>query len=92
MTLGEPSQTLESSRRPPELTCYNSCDSPWGRHTLRKHEAPQQPVELHPAGVLVEPGILVSTVHEHEFTMPGYIGFQSQGVPIQWRNVRIKPE
>jgi hypothetical protein len=28
-------------------------------------------------------GIHVSTVHEHEFTMPGYIGFQSQGVPIQ---------
>ena len=37
-------------------------------------------------------GVHVSTVHEHEFTMPGSIAFQSQGVPIQWRNVRIKPE
>ena len=37
-------------------------------------------------------GVHVSTVHEHEFTTPGFIGFQSQGVPIQWRNVRINPE
>jgi mono/diheme cytochrome c family protein len=37
-------------------------------------------------------GTLVSVVHEHEFKEPGYIGFQSQGVPLQWRNIRIKVE
>jgi hypothetical protein len=37
-------------------------------------------------------GVLITTVTEHEFTEAGYIGFQSEGGQIQWRNVRIKPE
>jgi len=37
-------------------------------------------------------GTLVSTVTEHEFTEPGYIGFQSEGADIYWRNIRIKEE
>jgi hypothetical protein len=37
-------------------------------------------------------GTLISTVTEHEFKSPGYIGFQSEGGVIQWRNIRIKPE
>jgi mono/diheme cytochrome c family protein len=37
-------------------------------------------------------GTLVSTVSHHEYTEPGYIGFQSEGVKIYWRNIRIKEE
>jgi mono/diheme cytochrome c family protein len=37
-------------------------------------------------------GTLVSTVSEHEFTEPGYIGFQAEGADIRWRNIRIRPE
>lgn len=34
-------------------------------------------------------GVLVSVVTQHEFTQPGYIAFQAEGVPIEWRNIRI---
>ena len=37
-------------------------------------------------------GTPIATVTEHEFREPGYIGFQSEGAPIQWRNIRIRPE
>jgi hypothetical protein len=37
-------------------------------------------------------GTLVSTVTHHEFKEPGYLGFQSEGVKIYWRNIRIKEE
>jgi mono/diheme cytochrome c family protein len=37
-------------------------------------------------------GILVSQVTHHEYTEPGYIGFQSEGAKIYWRNIRIKEE
>jgi len=37
-------------------------------------------------------GTLVSTVSHHEYTEPGYIGFQSEGAKISWRNIRIKEE
>lgn len=37
-------------------------------------------------------GTLVSTVTEHEFTEPGYIGFQAEGADIRWRNLRIRAE
>ena len=37
-------------------------------------------------------GALVSTISQHEFTTPGYIGFQSESAEIQWRNIRIRPE
>ena len=37
-------------------------------------------------------GTLVSTVSHHEYTEPGYIGFQSEGVKIYWRNISIKEE
>ena len=37
-------------------------------------------------------GELMSHVTEHEFTEAGYIGFQSEGVPLQWRNIRIKAD
>lgn len=37
-------------------------------------------------------GELLSHVTEHEFTEAGYIGFQSEGVPLRWRNIRIKSE
>jgi S-disulfanyl-L-cysteine oxidoreductase SoxD len=37
-------------------------------------------------------GILVSTIVEHEFRQPAYIGFQSEGAKIFWRNIRIRPE
>lgn len=37
-------------------------------------------------------GTLVSTVTEHEFTEPGYIGFQAEGSDIRWRNIRIRSE
>lgn len=37
-------------------------------------------------------GVLVSTVTEHEFTEPGYIGFQAEGANVRWRNLRIRPE
>jgi mono/diheme cytochrome c family protein len=37
-------------------------------------------------------GALVSRVTEHEFTEPGYIGFQAEGSDIRWRNIRIRPE
>ena len=35
-------------------------------------------------------GTQVSEVTEHEFTEPGYIGFQLQGYPVEWRNIRIR--
>jgi hypothetical protein len=37
-------------------------------------------------------GVLVNTVTEHPFNEPGHIGFQSEGVEVHWRNIRIKPE
>ena len=37
-------------------------------------------------------GALVSVVTHHEFKEPGYIGFQSEGAKIYWRNIRIKEE
>ena len=37
-------------------------------------------------------GVLVSQVSHHEYTDPGYIGFQSEGAKIYWRNIRIKEE
>jgi hypothetical protein len=35
-------------------------------------------------------GVLISTVTEHEYEA-GYLGFQSEGSEIHWRNIRIKP-
>jgi hypothetical protein len=35
---------------------------------------------------------LVTTVTSHDFTEPGYIGFQAEAGEIQWRNIRIRPE
>jgi mono/diheme cytochrome c family protein len=37
-------------------------------------------------------GVLVSTVSHHEYTEPGYIGFQSEGAKIYWRNISLKEE
>jgi len=37
-------------------------------------------------------GTLISTITEHEFKEPGYIGFQAEGSEIQWRNIVIKEE
>jgi hypothetical protein len=37
-------------------------------------------------------GALVSQVTHHEYTDPGYIGLQSEGAKIYWRNIRIKEE
>ena len=37
-------------------------------------------------------GTLISIVSEHEFREPGYIGFQSEGAKIYWRNIRIREE
>jgi hypothetical protein len=37
-------------------------------------------------------GVLITVVQEHEYKEPGYIAFQAQGTPIQWRNVRIRTE
>ncbi len=33
---------------------------------------------------------LISTVTQHEFTQPGYIGLQMQGFASRWRNIRIR--
>lgn len=35
-------------------------------------------------------GELVTTVTEHEFDEPGYIGFQSEGGEVELRNIRIR--
>src|SRR4029077_8454928 len=32
-------------------------------------------------------GAPISTITEHEFKEPGYIGFQSEGVELHWRNI-----
>jgi len=37
-------------------------------------------------------GELLSHVTAHEFKEAGYIGFQSEGVTLRWRNIRIKAE
>ena len=37
-------------------------------------------------------GVLVSQVTHHDYTDPGYIGFQSEDGKISWRNIRIKEE
>jgi hypothetical protein len=37
-------------------------------------------------------GTLVSVVTHHEFKEPGYLGFQSEGAKIYWRNIRIREE
>jgi hypothetical protein len=37
-------------------------------------------------------GTLISTVSEHEFKEPGYVGFQSEGAEISWRDIRIREE
>lgn len=33
---------------------------------------------------------LVTTVTQHEYTQPGYIGLQMQGFASRWRNIRIR--
>ncbi len=33
---------------------------------------------------------LISTVTQHEYTQPGYIGLQMQGFAARWRNIRIR--
>ena len=35
---------------------------------------------------------LISTVTQHEFTQPGYIGLQMQGFSSRWRNIRIRED
>jgi mono/diheme cytochrome c family protein len=35
-------------------------------------------------------GLLVSVVTQHEFTEPGYIGFQAEDARIAWRNLIVK--
>ena len=37
-------------------------------------------------------GTLLSHVSQHDFPSSGYIGFQAESGPIQYRNIRIKPE
>jgi mono/diheme cytochrome c family protein len=37
-------------------------------------------------------GTLVSTVTQHEFQKPGFIGFQAENAKIAWRNLRIKDD
>lgn len=38
-------------------------------------------------------GALVTHVTKHPFASePGYIGFQAESGPVEWRNIRIKPE
>jgi mono/diheme cytochrome c family protein len=37
-------------------------------------------------------GVLINTVTEHPFKEPGHIAFQSEGVELHWRNIRVKPE
>lgn len=37
-------------------------------------------------------GVLVTTVTEHEFKLPGHIGVQSEGAEVYLRNVRIREE
>ena len=35
---------------------------------------------------------LISTVTQHEYTQPGYIGLQMQGFSARWRNIRIRED
>ena len=35
---------------------------------------------------------LITTVTQHGFTEPGYIGLQVQGYTVRWRNIRIREE
>ncbi len=35
---------------------------------------------------------LITTVTQHEFTQPGFIGLQMQGFASQWRNIRIRDD
>jgi hypothetical protein len=35
-------------------------------------------------------GAHVVTVTGHSFKEAGHIGFQSEGVPVHWRNIRIR--
>lgn len=37
-------------------------------------------------------GTKITTVESHEWPEPGYIGFQSEGVEIHWKNIRIKAQ
>ena len=37
-------------------------------------------------------GTLVSTAELLEDLDPGYIGLQSQGGPVEWRNIRLREE
>jgi mono/diheme cytochrome c family protein len=37
-------------------------------------------------------GTLISTVTEHEFKAPGFLGFQNQGAELHWRNIRVREE
>jgi mono/diheme cytochrome c family protein len=37
-------------------------------------------------------GVLVSTITHHDYKDPGYLGFQSEGAKLYWRNIRIKEE
>ena len=37
-------------------------------------------------------GTLVSTAELLEDFDPGYIGLQSQGGPVEWRNIRLREE
>lgn len=37
-------------------------------------------------------GTLLTTISEHDYKDPGFIGFQVEGGPTDFRNVRIRPE
>ena len=37
-------------------------------------------------------GVVATRISEHNYTEPGYIGFQTQGAKMYWRNIRIRPE
>ena len=37
-------------------------------------------------------GAKITTVESHEWTEAGYIGFQSEGAEIHWKNIRIKAQ
>jgi mono/diheme cytochrome c family protein len=37
-------------------------------------------------------GVLTTTIAKHSFSEPLHIGFQLQGFPIRWRNIRIREQ
>lgn len=76
------------------LKTKNTVDNEARRHAIKRVNEWQRIEIVSKAGVVKNylNGTLISTVEFLQDPEPGFIAFQSQGGPVEWRNIRIKEE